>query len=76
MPNTAKTALMAPVILAPLFLLSGCIVHTRTVEPAPPAVAVAVPEPVEGYYDTEHHRWYHEHRWVECDDRDPHCPPP
>jgi hypothetical protein len=35
-----------------------------------------VVEPREGYYDRDHHRWYHEHEWRECrerDDRDEHC---
>ena len=54
-------------LTAPFFMLSGCVVdHDRTVE--------RVHEPTEGYYDHEHHRWYHEHTWVVCDDRDPHCP--
>ena len=33
------------------------------------------PVPYEGYYDRDHHRWYRENGWVECDDRNPHCPP-
>lgn len=34
-----------------------------------------VVEPREGYYDHEHHRWYHEHHWHDCADRDrdEHC---
>jgi hypothetical protein len=32
-----------------------------------------VVEPREGYYDREHHRWYHEHAWHGCDEHDPHC---
>jgi len=32
-----------------------------------------VVEPREGYYDHEHHRWYHEHHWRDCDERDEHC---
>ena len=32
-----------------------------------------VVEPREGYYDREHHRWYHEHVWRDCVDRDAHC---
>jgi hypothetical protein len=32
-----------------------------------------VVEPHEGYYDHEHHRWYHEHSWHECIERDEHC---
>ena len=29
----------------------------------------------EGYYDREHHRWWHEHSWRECGERerDEHC---
>lgn len=54
------------VILAPAFMLSGCVIREHTVREEP--------VPYEGYYDREHHRYYHEHAWVECDDRDPHCP--
>ncbi len=55
------------IMLAPCFMVSGCVIdreHTVDRE-----------QPVEGYYDRDHHRWYHEHSWVACDDRDPHCPP-
>jgi hypothetical protein len=49
------------------FTLSGCVVdREHTVER---------PVPYEGYYDRDHHRWYHENAWVMCDDRDSHCPP-
>ena len=27
----------------------------------------------EGYYDRDHHRYYHEHHWRDCGDRDDHC---
>jgi hypothetical protein len=66
-----KFRLFAPMsllMLANAFLLSGCVVdreHTVEREHQPYE---------EGYYDREHHRWYHEHAWVVCDDRDPHCP--
>lgn len=30
-------------------------------------------EPREGFYDRDHHRWYHEHAWRDCGDRDEHC---
>jgi hypothetical protein len=60
-----RLSLMSLAVLPYLFMLNGCIVHDRTV----------VHEPTEGYYDREHHRWYHEHVWVECDARDRHCPP-
>jgi hypothetical protein len=34
---------------------------------------VGVVEPREGYWDRDHHRWYHEHAWVECGREDEHC---
>jgi hypothetical protein len=34
---------------------------------------VGVVEPREGYWDRDHHRWYHEHGWVECGPDDIHC---
>jgi hypothetical protein len=27
----------------------------------------------EGYYDRDHHRYYHENGWHECGERDEHC---
>jgi hypothetical protein len=38
-------------------LLAGCVVTARP----------------EGYYDAPHHRWWHNHAWVVCGDRDDHC---
>ncbi|MGC1521841.1 MAG: hypothetical protein WA803_09915 [Steroidobacteraceae bacterium] len=35
------------------------------------ACVVAVPR--EGYYDRDHHRYYHEHEWHDCGDHDEHC---
>lgn len=35
--------------------------------------AGCVVEPREGFYDRDHHRWYHEHTWHECGERDEHC---
>jgi hypothetical protein len=40
--------------------LSGCIVEPRGGYR-------------EGYYDREHHRWWHERTWRECGERDEHC---
>jgi hypothetical protein len=37
------------------------------------ATSGCVVEPREGYYDHPHHRWYHEHRWHDCVERDEHC---
>ena len=36
-----------------------------------PGCVVVVPH--EGYYDRDHHRWWHEHGWRECGERDEHC---
>lgn len=36
-------------------------------------VSACVIEPREGFYDRDHHRWYHEHGWRDCGDRDEHC---
>lgn len=30
-------------------------------------------EPRDGFYDRDHHRYYREHSWHECGDRDEHC---
>jgi hypothetical protein len=27
----------------------------------------------EGYYDRDHHRYYHENSWHDCGERDEHC---
>jgi hypothetical protein len=35
--------------------------------------AGCVVAPREGYYDRDHHRYYHEHVWVTCVDNDDHC---
>jgi hypothetical protein len=29
--------------------------------------------PHEGYYDGEHHRYYHDRAWHECVEHDEHC---
>ncbi len=57
-----RMTLFKPLMQASLLLLGvmlfapGCVV-------APPG---------EGYYDRPHHRYYHEHAWHECGDRDDH----
>jgi hypothetical protein len=54
----------ALVLLGMSFTLSGCVLHEREV----------VHEPVEGYYDADRHRFYHEHEWHTCTtDDDRHC---
>jgi hypothetical protein len=29
--------------------------------------------PREGYYDGDHHRYYHQNGWHDCAERDEHC---
>jgi hypothetical protein len=31
------------------------------------------PEPSDGYFDRDHHRYYREHAWHECAEHDDHC---
>jgi hypothetical protein len=42
-------------------LVPGCVI-----EPHGPYYD----EPREGYYDRDQHRWWHEHGWRDCRDRD------
>ena len=32
------------------------------------AGCVVAPPPHEGYYDRDHHRYYHDHAWHDCGD--------
>jgi hypothetical protein len=56
-------AMSRPIARAILLLLALTLV-------APGCVVV---EPREGFYDRDHHRWWHEHAWRDCHDRDEHC---
>jgi hypothetical protein len=60
-------------ILSQTFLLglvalsSGCVIHER-------GNSEAREEGYrEGYYDRDHHRYYHEHAWHECLENDSYC---
>jgi hypothetical protein len=35
--------------------------------------SACVVAPREGYYDNDHHRYYHENAWHDCGERDEHC---
>jgi hypothetical protein len=37
------------------------------------ASSACVVEPRNGYYDRDHHRYYHEHVWIDCGEHDEHC---
>jgi hypothetical protein len=36
-------------------------------------VSACVIEPREGYWDRDHHRYYHEHTWHDCTERGEFC---
>lgn len=36
-------------------------------------IAGCVVEPREGFYDRNHHRYYHDHHWHTCLEHDEHC---
>jgi hypothetical protein len=36
-------------------------------------VAGCIAGPREGYYDGDHHRYFHENSWHNCGERDEHC---
>jgi hypothetical protein len=37
------------------------------------ASGCVVAEPREGYFDRDHHRYYHEHGWHECGEHNESC---
>jgi hypothetical protein len=53
----ATRFVMGAFMLGFIMMTSGCVVA----------------EPHEGYYDHQHSRYYHEHRWNNCGERDEHC---
>jgi hypothetical protein len=54
---TVKHVARGSILLALISLAAGCVVAG----------------PREGYYDRDHHRYYHERTWHECGERDPFC---
>ena len=51
-----------------LIVLLGALMVTTSL-----LASGCVVEPREGFYDRDHHRWYHEHAWRDCGERDEHC---
>ena len=64
--------LTVPTILAlagVMLNLTGCVVHDReTVHDGGYAKGYE-----EGYYDRDHHRYWHESAWHDCVEHDEHC---
>jgi len=59
---------LASLLLASVSLTSGCVVRTTDHDHDRYSQGYR-----EGYYDREHHRWWHEHEWRECMEHDEHC---
>jgi hypothetical protein len=55
----AKPMVKGSVLLGLIVLASACVIAPREGYR-------------DGYYDHENHRYYHEHRWHECTERDEH----
>jgi hypothetical protein len=58
--NKSTLRLNAALIISMIGALSGCVVAT------PGGYR-------EGYYDRDHHRYYHEREWHDCGEHDDHC---
>jgi hypothetical protein len=69
---------MYGVVLASLLMsLSGCVVHDREVvhHDSDRSASASYEEGYqEGYYDREHHRYWHDKAWHDCIENDIHCP--
>jgi hypothetical protein len=67
-------AYSAFVLAALMLALSGCVVHDREVVHHDGSGAAYQQGYEEGYYDREHHRYWHEKAWHDCIENDIHCP--
>jgi hypothetical protein len=56
----AKPVVKGSFLLGLIMVASACVVEPREGYR-------------EGYYDHDHHRYYHGHEWHECVERDEHC---
>jgi hypothetical protein len=59
--TSTKSIFQAGIMLGLIALSSACVV-------AGPRDGYR-----EGYYDHDHHRYYHENTWHDCGERDEHC---
>lgn len=49
----------ASCLLSLISFMAGCV--------------IAPAGPHEGYYDRDHHRYYHDHGWHDCHEHDSYC---
>jgi len=57
MSGSARVVLSSCLLAFAMMFVSGCVVEAHP----------------EGYWDRDHHRWWHNHTWVECGPADEHC---
>jgi len=69
--STNVRAYSAMVLAALMLVLSGCVVHDREVVRHDGSYQQGYEE---GYYDRDHHRYWHEKAWHDCIENDTHCP--
>lgn len=56
-----KKRVPVSIVCGLLMLLAGCVMR------------VGPDHPREGFYDRDHHRYFHDNAWHECVERDEHC---
>lgn len=64
------TAAVSFAAIGALMALSGCVVHDREVVHDNAGYQRGYDE---GYYDREHHRYWHDRAWRDCVENDEHC---
>lgn len=70
----AQSALRGVILLGMTALASGCVVAEHGDGYREHGDGYREHEGYrEGYYDRDHHRYYHDHGWRECGERDEHC---
>ena len=65
-------AISALPLVSLMLCLPGCVVHDREVVRDHDRSSYNQGYR-EGYYDREHHRWWHENAWRDCIENDIHC---
>ena len=65
-----RTIFSSTVLVGLVALGSGCVVHEHDSGYSGQAHEESYRE---GYYDREHHRYYHENKWHDCVVDDPYC---
>lgn len=70
----AQGALRGVILLGMMAMASGCVIAERGDGYRGHGDEYREHEGYrEGYYDRDHHRYYHDHGWRECGERDEHC---